>query len=140
MNDVKEVLQHDRPTEEQIKSLEGGLKLDRKAGITASKLDELLKLEGQPLRAEDMQLFALYKIKFYTGDAFAAYAVGDLVRCFAKMFDESREYTDISMACVAASNDPAIHKATITLDQSGQLVFTWPKRKLEQWYRKGAKY
>jgi hypothetical protein len=44
------------------------------------------------------------------------------------------------MASAAASEDPAVKKATITLGQSGQVVFTWPKRKLEQWYRKGAKY
>jgi hypothetical protein len=116
------------------------LKLDQKAGITASKLDELLKLEGQPPRAEDLALFARHGITLYTGDAFSIYAAADLARCFENMFAESGGYTNVSMASVAASDDPAIKKATITLDQSGQLVFTWPKRKLEQWYRKGAKY
>jgi hypothetical protein len=87
-----------------------------------------------------MELFRLHGITFYTGDAFAAYALGDLVRCFEKMLLESNAGTNISMACVAASTDPALQKATITPDQSGQLVFTWPKRKLQQWYRKGAKF
>jgi hypothetical protein len=64
----------------------------------------------------------------------------DLVRCFEKMYAESGDHTNISMASAAASEDPAVKKATITLGQSGQVVFTWPKRKLEQWYRKGAKY
>lgn len=132
-------LQHDdRPTEEQIKSLTGGLKLDPKADISASKLDELLKLEGQPPRAEDMELFAQHGVTIHTGDAFATYGVADLVRCFENMFAKSGDYTNIPMACVAASSDPAFQKATITLDQFDRFVFTWPKSKLKQWYRKGA--
>ena len=131
----------DAPTWEQLQKIkEIELKLDPKAGITASQLDELLKLEDQPPRAEDLELFARRGIPFYAGDAFSTYAGADLVRCFEKMHAERGDYTNISMAAAAASSDPALKKATITLDQSGQLVFRWPKRKLEQWYRKGAKY
>jgi len=131
----------DAPTEkqlEEIKKME--LKLDLKVGITASQLDELLKLGDKSPRAEDLKLFKKHGITYYEGDAFAIYAAADLVRCFEKMFAEGAEYADISMASAAASEDPAVKKATITLDQSGKLIFTWPKRKLEQWYRKGAKY
>ena len=104
------------------------------------KLNELFKLKGLPPRTEDLDLFRLHGITFYTGDALAAYALGDLVRCFEKMLLESNAGTNISMACVAASTDPALQKATIKPDQSGLLVFTWPKRKLQQWFRKGAKF
>ena len=135
-----QVLQHyNRPTEEQISSLTGGLKLDPTATISAAKLDELLKLEGQPPRAEDMELLARYRITLETGDAFSTYGVGDLVRSFENMLAESGDYTDIALACVTASNDPAFEKATITLDQFDRFVFTWPKAKLKQWYRQGAK-
>ncbi len=129
----------DAPTEEQLQKIkEMELKLDRKVGITASQLDELLKLGDQSPRAEDLELFAQHGITYYEGDAFAIYAAADLVRCFEKMYAESGDYTNISMASAAASEDPAVKKATITLDQFGQVVFTWPKRKLDQWYRKGA--
>ena len=129
------------PTEEQLQKIkEMELKLDRKAGITASQLDELLKLGDQSPRDEDLELFAQHGITYYEGDAFAIYAAADLVRCFENMFAESGDYTNISMASAAASEDPAVKKATITLGQSGQVEFTWPKRKLEQWYRKGAEY
>ena len=131
----------DAPTEEQLQKIaEMELKLDRKAGITASQLDELLKLEGETPRAEDLELFAQQGIAYYEGDAFSIYGAADLVRCFEKMYEETGDYTNISMASAAASEDPAVKKATITLDQSGKLAFTWPKRKLEQWYRKGAEY
>jgi hypothetical protein len=131
----------DAPTKkqlEEIKKME--LKLDRKVRITASQLDELLKLGDKSPRAEDLKLFKKHGITYYEGDAFAIYAAADLVRCFEEIFAGGAEYADISMASAAASEDPAVKKATITLDQSGKLIFTWPKHKLEQWYRKGTKY
>ena len=103
-------------------------------------LDDLFKLKSLPPRAEDLELFAQHGITYFEGDAFSIYAAADLVRSFEKMHLESGDYTNISMASAAASADPAIKKAAIILGESGKLVFTWPKSKLKQWYRKGAKY
>ena len=104
------------------------------------KLTELFKLKGLPPLDEDLAVIRQNGITYHSGDAFSVRALADLVRCFEELLSESSTGTNISMACEAAAADPAFQKAIIILDQWGNVVFTWPKQKLHQWFRRGAKF
>jgi hypothetical protein len=148
MQDVVELLdsiKYDGPTEAQIKFCkESDFKL--KGEIFADELDDILKLDGQPSLQEHLDLFKAYGIRSSGGDALAACAYATLIGYFEDFFNEKIGYGDdeidrlrIAKACIAAMRDPAYGKPTLIRD-GYWMTFTWPKRKLKEWYRNRAEY
>lgn len=131
---------HGLPTEAQLRSIkESGFILDPNVSLSADQLEAFLNLEGLPPREEELELFRRHGITFQSGDAFAAYGLGVLIRYFEDMPGmENLGYVNISDACQAAARDTVYLKPTITLDKFDRVTFAWPKRKLQEWYRKGA--
>jgi len=128
-------LNYQPPTDAQLRSIkESGFTLDPKVSMSANQLDSFLKLEGLPPQKKEVELFRRHGITFQAGDAFAAYGLGVLIGYFEEMTEpEDLKYVDISKACLAATSDPDYSKPMIT-----RVTFVWPKRKLQEWYRKGA--
>lgn len=124
------------PTKEQLAVLkESGIGINLSAGITEADLRDLLKLEGQPPRDRDSDIFALHGLTSVTGDAFAAYALADLIMCFGgSLYAQNRADVDYVAACQIASRDPAYLKPTLSKELHW-IVFTWPKIKIREWLR-----
>ena len=127
------------PTDAQLEVVkESGFKLDLQAKISADELNDIFKLDGQPPREQHMGLFRLHGITYFNGDAFAAYAMGILIRYFEDLAVEEGGDGRIMNACMAAMRDPAYGEPTLTRNKLKQVTFLWPKRKLKQWYREEA--
>jgi DNA-directed RNA polymerase subunit RPC12/RpoP len=146
MQDVVELLdsiKYDGPTEAQIKFCKGSdFKL--KGEIYADELDEILKLDGQPPLQEHLDIFQAYGIRHSGADALAARAYADLILYYQERALQKIGYSDreiprmrIAKACLVAMRDPAYGKPTL-IREGYWMTFTWPKRKLNEWYRKGA--
>lgn len=87
-----------------------------------------------------------HRIRSSGADALAACAYATLIGYFEDFFNEKIGYGDdeidrlrIAKACIAAMRDPAYGKPTLIRD-GYWMTFTWPKRKLKEWYRKRAEY
>lgn len=133
------------PTETQLQKIkELELKLDKQAGITADKLAVFLELHGHPTREEDWSVFRIHGITSFIGDAMASYALSVLIGYFEEIVqaenwkncDDRRVYR----SCQVAMRDPAHGTPSLILDKLNRVTFSWPKRKLKEWYRKGAEF
>jgi len=60
--------------------------------MSTEALDAFPKLEGLPPREEDLTLFKRYGVTFHQGDAFAAYGLVVLLRCFEERSDNRSGY------------------------------------------------
>ena len=125
------------PSKAQLALLkESGIKLDSTAKITEGELDCILSLEKLPPSEEDLSLFKQHGVISFKGDGFAAYAFGDLIRCFGgSAQDHNRSNVNYGAAGEAAMRDPAYQKPTLSRDWEGVVAFTWPKSKIKEWLR-----
>ena len=148
MQDVVELLdsvKYDPPTDAQIELCkEWDFKL--KGEMYADELDDVLQLAGQPPLQEHLELFQGYGINQHGADALAAYAFVNLIfyyqeRALNRISRSDREIPRlrIAKACVIAMRDPTYGKPTLIRERGFflEIAFTWPKRKLSEWYRKG---
>lgn len=133
------------PTEQQLQKVqELELKLDKRAGITSDILATFLALHGQPMRDEDWSVFKKHGITSFTGDAMASYALSVLIKYLEELVQtgnwKNSDDRRIYRSCQVAMLDPAHGSPALILDQFNRVTFEWPKRKLQEWYRKGAEF
>lgn len=152
-NEVK----HEPATRKQINAVkELGFTVRRATEITALRLDGFLNLQGQPPRVEDLAILAGWGLPPSEGDALATYAMRLLVGYFVDVAGlalkhyEAYAFSDaekiaavrgrITPACRLALCDPEYEKPTITVNDYGDVIFSWPKNKVREWYRHGASF
>ncbi len=133
------------PTEAQLQKVkELEFKMAKGSGITADKLAVILELQGQAARAEDLSVFRTHGITHFVGDALASYALRVVIGYFQELAqaEDWRNWDDMRIlrSCQIAGNDPAFQEPSLTLDGFSRVTFSWPKRKLQEWFRKGAQF
>ena len=136
--EMQEMDKYDNPpTKAQLALLkESGIKLDSSAKISEAELEGVLALDGKQPREVDLSLFKQHGISTFKGDAFAALALGDLIRCFGgSAQDHNRAKVNFGAACKAALRDPDYLKPTLGRDDEDFIALTWPKSKINEWLR-----
>ena len=129
------------PSREQRTALkELGFRLDTRVEICKWEIEFLLQFRGKPPREQDVELLKQHGIAFFEGDGLAAFALASLIAHFEDMSPrETARFKNLLVACKAAASDPAFQTPTVTHDaELRMLSFTWPKRKLREWFRHGA--